>query len=205
MASDKNIPVITISRQYGAGGRTIAKALSQSFDIPWYDKDFVARTAASSGYSEEDIRREGEQLSAGGRFLNSVLNNSAAYASSHDGIFQAQKKVILDLAGSPCIIVGRCANFILREAQIPVFSIFLYADLAFRVRRAEELAEYGSMDVQKFVEKVDAQRDTYCRYYTKHALDDFTLLDVCLNAARLPMEENARVLAEMIRSAAAKT
>ena len=84
-------------------------------------------------------------------------------------------------------------------------SSLLYADLAFRVRRAEELAEYGSMDVQKFVEKVDAQRDTYCRYYTKHALDDLTLLDVCLNAARLPMEENARVLAEMIRSAAAKT
>ena len=78
MASDKNIPVITISRQYGAGGRTIAKALSQSLDIPWYDKDFVARTAASSGYSEEDSRGGGEQVAAGGRFLESVLDNSAA-------------------------------------------------------------------------------------------------------------------------------
>ena len=61
MSTEKRIPVITINRQYGAGGRTIARGLSEKSGIPWYDKDFVKKTAAESGYSEEDIQAEGEQ------------------------------------------------------------------------------------------------------------------------------------------------
>jgi cytidylate kinase len=198
MSSQSGLPVITISRQYGAGGRTIARGLSARFDIPWYDKDFVAETAAKSGYSEEDIRQEGEQLSAGGRFLNSVLNTSAAYSSSHDGIFLAQKQVIMELSASPCIIVGRCADYILKEAGIFRFSLFLYADLPFRLARARQLHENGGMDLRKYVEKVDSQRDTYYRNYTHRSLGDFSLYDLCLNSGRMSMDDNIEFIAQMI-------
>lgn len=200
MNRQSNLPVITISRQYGAGGRTIARGLSARFDIPWYDKDFVAETAAKSGYSEEDIRQEGEQLSAGGRFLNSVLNTSAAYSSSHDGIFLAQKQVIMDLSAAPCIIVGRCADYILREADVRCFSLFLYADLPFRLERAGQLHENGDMDLKKYVAKVDSQRDTYYRNYTHHFLGDVSLYDLCLNSARMSMDDNIELIAQMIEA-----
>ena len=200
MNTEKKLPVITIDREYGAGGRTVAKGLSQRFDIPWYDKDFVLNTAEASGYSVEEISKEGEQLSSGSRILNSVMNNSAAYSSSHDRIFEAQKKVILNLAKSPCIIVGRCANFILREAGIPAFSIFLYADMELRIRRAGELAENGSINLRKYVEKIDAQRDNYCRNYTHHSLGDYHVHDLCLNSGRMSMEQNIDLIAQMIEN-----
>lgn len=202
MSENKKIPVITINREYGAGGRTIAKGLAKKFDIPWYDRDFVLKTAKESGYSIEDIDKEGERLSSGSRFLNTVLNNSAAYASSHDGIYEAQKHVILDLSKQPCIIVGRCANFILREANIPAFSVFLYADLELRIKRAGELAENGSMELRRFVEKVDTQRDNYCRNYTHHSMGDYHLYDLCLNSGLMSMDDNVELIASMIEKAA---
>ncbi|MGI5988913.1 MAG: AAA family ATPase [Lachnospiraceae bacterium] len=200
MDSQLKLPVITISRQYGAGGRTIARGLSKKFGIPWYDKDFVSETALKSGYSEEDINSEGERLSAGSRFLNSVLNSAASYSSSHDGIYLAQKQVILELSASPCIIVGRCANYILKEAKIPCVSIFLYADLKSRLKRAAELGENGGMNLEKYVEKVDSQRDTYCRNYTHHPLGDCSLYDLCLNTGRMSVDDNVELCAKMIEA-----
>ena len=106
-------PVITISREYAAYGRTIAAGLSSRLGIPFYGKDFVKETAKQSGYSEEVIVREGEDMSPASKFMNSLLNNANAYSSSYDGIYKAQKEVILNLAQKPCIIVGRCADHIL--------------------------------------------------------------------------------------------
>ena len=76
-------PLITISRQYAAYGRTVAKGLSERLGIPYYDRDFVKKTAESSGYAEEDIIREGEDISKGSRFWNSFLNNATVYSSSY--------------------------------------------------------------------------------------------------------------------------
>lgn len=198
MSTDRKLPVVTISREYGAGGRTIAKGLSEKLGIPWYDRDFVIKTAQESGYSIEDIEKEGEQMSSGSRFLNSVLNNAAPYSSSHDGIFQAQKQAILDLAKSPCIIVGRCANFILREAHVKTFDIFLYADIELRIKRAGELAENNEMDLRRYVEKIDAQRDNYYLNYTHHAQGDYHLYDLCLNSGILTTEQNVALITQMI-------
>ena len=116
--------IITISREYGAGGRTVARGLAQELGIEYYDIDFVRMTAKLSGYSEDDIRREGEDMSGGRKFINQFLSTNA-YNSSYDAIFEAQREVILDLAKKPCIIVGRCSNMILREEGIDSFDIFL--------------------------------------------------------------------------------
>lgn len=193
------MPVITISREYGAGGRSIAKGLSKKLGIPWYDRDFVRLTAKRSGYSEEEITDEGETISDSTRFLNSILNNMAAYTSSHDAIYRAQKEAILELARNPCIIVGRCSNKILREAGIPSFDVFLHAALAIRIKRAEALVPEDVSNVAKFVEKVDEQRDNYYKLYTgslRNQAQDYT---VCLDTGIVDYDSCIEVLAQMIR------
>ncbi len=90
--SERKYPVITISREFGAGGHSIARVVSERLGIPYYDRDFAKQAAARSGYSQEDIDREGENLSRSARLLDNILNNSAGYFSSHDVIYQAQKE-----------------------------------------------------------------------------------------------------------------
>ena len=91
--SERKYPVITISREFGAGGHSIARVVSERLGIPYYDRDFAKQAAARSGYSQEDIDREGENLSRSARLLDNILNNSAGYFSSHDAIYQAQKEL----------------------------------------------------------------------------------------------------------------
>ena len=154
MNAVKKYPVITISREYGALGRTLAAELSERLGIPYYDKDFVKKAADESGYAEEEVKTEGEELKPSSRMLNSILNSAVSYSSSHDAIFKAQKKVVLELAKDPCIIVGRCADHILREAGADVFCIYLYAAVKDRIGRAEELGENGSANIQKYIENI---------------------------------------------------
>ncbi len=197
----KTYPVITISREYGAGGRTVAKGLAEKLGIPWYDKDFVKEAAKESGYSVEDIEREGEELSHASRIMNSILNNAVSYTSSHDGIFRAQIAEVLKLSASPCIIVGRCSNLILRDAGVPSFDIFLYSDLEHRMQRAAELAENDGMDLKKYIAKRDTLRETYYQNYTHHELGDYHDYDVSINTGKIGMQATIELLASMIQSA----
>ena len=189
MSETKNRPVITISRQYGAGGRTVARGLSEFLNIPWYDRDFVKKTAEKSGYTEDEVKRAGEEISHAGSVMNNLLNNIASYISSYDAINEAEKKVILDLSKNPCIIVGRCANIILRRAEIPSFDIFLTGDEEFRLARTKELAEFGQADPKKYLDERDRMRETYYRHYTGHEFGDYRDYDVIINTAKVTPEE----------------
>lgn len=182
-------PVITISRQYGAGGRTVAKGLSEHLGIPWYDRDFVAKTAEKSGYTVEEVNRAGEEISQAGSVMNSLLNNVASYISSYDAIHTAELKVILDLSKNPCIIVGRCANIILAQNDIPSFNIFLMGDEKFRLNRTKELNEFGKMDPKKYMDERDRLRATYYRHYTGHELGDYRDFDLIVNTAKISPED----------------
>ena len=189
--------VITISREYGAYGRSVAKALSKRLGIEYYDVDFVRMTAKKSGYSEEDVSREGESLSAKTRFINTFLSTSA-YNSSYDEIFLAQKEVILDLAKKPCIMVGRCSNIILREAGVKTFDVFLHADHAFRKEHALELNEYGKADVDKYIERCDHWRKTYYRVYTGHEMGNYHDYDIIIDVGRIGVEKTLDLLVNLI-------
>lgn len=198
-------PVITISREYGSYGRTIAKALSEQLGVPYYDHDFVKETAKQSGYSEEDITKEGESLSTGSRILNKILNNTTAYTSSHDAIFQAQREVILKLAESPCIIVGRCANHILQEAGVNSFDIFLYADMEFRKERAHQLLVEDGIDpetiaIEKLVNKVDNGRAVYYKQYTGQELGYYKNYNICLDVGTVGVEQSIQMLVDILKA-----
>ncbi|HCI74549.1 MAG TPA: cytidylate kinase-like family protein [Lachnospiraceae bacterium] len=189
--------VITISREYGAYGRSVARALSQSLGIEFYDVDFIRMTAEKSGYSEEDVSREGELLSAGSRFINSFLSTSA-YNSSYDEIFQAQKEVVLELAKKPCIMVGRCSNIILREAGVKTFDVFLHADRDFRRAHALELNEYGKMDVERYMDRCDHWRKTYYRAYTGHEMGDYHDYDLSIDVGKIGLDRTIELLTSML-------
>ncbi|MDO4523411.1 MAG: cytidylate kinase-like family protein [Eubacteriales bacterium] len=198
---EKNYPVITISREYAAYGRTVAAALSERLGIPYYDKDFVRETAKQSGYSEEDIAREGEDMSRGSKIMNTLLNNATRYTSSYDGIYKAQREVILQLAKSPCIIVGRCADYILQEAGVDSFDIYLYADVEHRMIRARELEADPDVDVRKIIAKKDAQRSIYYKQYTGREMGYSGNYDICLDIGKFGVEKCVELLCELIKEA----
>ena len=197
----KSLPVITINREYGAGGRALAKILSEKLGIPYYDKDFVAKTVEESGYEKEDVEREGEEMSKPSQLLNDLLNGTVSYSSSHDAIFKAEKKVILKLAETPCIMVGRCADHIVKEAGIDNVSIYLHAPFEMRLKRAEELAEYGKMKPEKYIEDHDNKRRTFYRYYTGCEMFDAANYTFSFDVGKVSIPRCAQIVIDMIENA----
>ena len=191
--------IITISREYGALGHTIAGELAQRLGVEYYDKDLVKLTAQVSGYSVEDIEREGEDLRRSSQVLNSILNSAVSYTSSHDEIFKAQKKVVLELSKSPCIIVGRCADHILREAGVDAFSIYLYASLQDRMARAQDLAENGDMRLDKYIEKRDRLRRTYYKKYTGCDMGNANNYNICFDTGRIRIETCTDIVLQILQ------
>ncbi|MBP3218798.1 MAG: cytidylate kinase-like family protein [Lachnospiraceae bacterium] len=194
-------PVITISREFGAGGRSIAKRLSEELGIPYYDKDIVARAAEKSGYTKEEIEREGEDISRASHMLGGFLSFGAAagYNNQYDEIFRAQAKAILEFAQEPCILVGRCADSILREAGIDCFNVFLYADLEHRVHRIEERDHEQGAKVRKMVDKRDQQRKEYYKVYTGSELGDYHNYDISLDTGVIGYDQCVEIIAGIVR------
>ncbi|MBQ6636993.1 MAG: cytidylate kinase-like family protein [Lachnospiraceae bacterium] len=185
MDAEKKYPVITISREYGALGSSLAKALSDRLGIPYYDRDFVKKTVEKSGYEQEEVEHESEDMSTSTKMLNSFLNSAVSFSSSYDRIFAAQKQVVLELAVSPCIIVGRCADHILKEAGIDALSIFLFASVNDRRKRATELAENGDMNLDKYIEKRDKLRRTYYKTYTGCEMGNANNYTICFDTGKI--------------------
>lgn len=200
MAQNQQPQVITISRQYGAGGHSLAKRLSEKLGIPYYDVDFVRLTAKISGYSEDEIKREGEDMHASSRFINRFLTN-ASFSNPYDEIFQAQKAVILGLAKKPCIIVGRCSNIILREEGIPSFDVFLSASREYRLARAAELEENqgkSPAELEKYLERRDHWRRTYYKAYTSHDMGEAADYHLCLDVSRFGIDRCTELITELL-------
>jgi cytidylate kinase len=123
--SERKYPVITISREFGAGGHSIARVVSERLGIPYYDRDFAKQAAARSGYSQEDIDREGENLSRSARLLDNILNNSAGYFSSHDAIYQAQKELILQSQQNRTVLLSAAVPIL--SCETPVFPVWIFS------------------------------------------------------------------------------
>ena len=191
--------IITISREYGALGHTIAGELAQRLGVEYYDKDLVKLTAQVSGYSVEDIEREGEDMSNRARWINNLLDNMASYTSSYDRIYEAQRALVLELAKKPGIIVGRCANIILQEAGIESFNIFLYADREHKLQRTMELGEYGQQDPEKFMERRDHLRRVYYKAYTNHEFGDYRDYNICLDTGVIGKERCVDILESILK------
>lgn len=189
--------VITISRNYGSHGHELAQKLSERLGIPYYDRDFVRKTAAESGFSQELIDEDGEKIKIGTKVLE--LLSPASLNSSHDEIFKAQSRVVLELSASPCIIVGRCSNYILREAGIPSFDIYLTADKAWRVDNAMNHQTKKEDVTEQYITKKDNERSNYYKLYTGHPMGMASDYSICLDVGKIGMDKCVDIICELLK------
>ena len=183
--------VITISREYGSGGRLIAKKLSEELGITFYDKQLIAEVAKKTGFSENFIRDTEHQRPTNSFLFD--LYTTVATPSVPDQVFIAQAKVIKEAAAKEsCVIVGRCADYILRD-EPNVLRVFVHAPLDQRIRRARE--EYGAEEgnLESFVIRQDKARASYHNYFAAGRWGQSREYDLCVNS-RIGIDASVQVI-----------
>ena len=164
-----SIPVITISREYGSGGRAIGERLAKELGIPFYDKELIFMAAKESGLSEEYIKKTEQMKSTS--FLYG-LYMGAQQLPMNDQIFLVQSKIIRQVASEgPCVIVGRCADYVLRERK-DLLNVFIHAPLSFRAERAQQVYEKQANNMEEFVRKKDKKRASFYNYFSQNKWGD---------------------------------
>lgn len=164
--------IITISRQYGSGGREIGEKLAAKLGIPFYDNEIITRAAKESGFAIEAFQRAEQKASNSLLYsiamgLNSYGNQDFGFTnlSLEDKIYLAQSEVIHKMAAEgPCVIVGRCADYILRNNK-NVVNVFIWATLESRVRRAVESYQLPEHKAAEQILKIDKRRANYYNYH----------------------------------------
>ncbi len=179
--------VVTIAREYGSGGRYVGKILSELLEIPLYDKEMIHLVSKESGLSPKYIETvEQKKSNIGGNFYN-----------NDDKLFIAESKVIKKLAKSSCIIVGRCADYIL-EKEKNVFRVFLYSSDEEKEKRAIKYYGLKEKSASKEIKKVNREREKHYRYYTNRNWKDFSHYELVLNVDTFGVEKTAEIIKEAI-------
>ena len=192
---DKNI-VITIARQYGSGGRTIAQMLSERLGIHYYDKELLRLASEDSGINEDLFRNADEKIKNTKLFkiAHSVYHGELIPPESEDftsmeNLFNYQAKIIRELAEKEsCVIIGRCSNYILKDYP-NVLRVFIHADWDFRMEKAAEKLSMSQKEIEKFLQKDDKRKDEYYRRFTGEEWKDATQYDLCLDSSKLGYEK----------------
>lgn len=187
--------IITISREYASGGSQIGKMLSEKLGIPCYDREIIGKVAAESGLCEKFIEDKGEygnKVAIETYFATGMYYNGP---SVEDSIWAIQHQIIEELAEKePCIIVGRCADYILRK-RTDVLNVFIHADKKTRAKYlAEELKE-NVLDPEKYLKELDRRRSTYVQFYTDMKWGDSRQYDITLNTGKISFNQCVEILA----------
>lgn len=196
--------IITIGRECGSGGHTIGKLLAQRLGLTFYDKEIVEMAAAKTKLSPDFIRTHGEYFQGGSlghiigygtRFDGAVKTGSALT----DQLNQVQREIILEVAEKePCVIVGRCADCVLR-GKYPTLNVFIHSDMPYKVERS--IQEHG-LDRDKaanILTRRDKARAHHYRFYTDQKWGDVRNYDLCLDSGRLGEETCVDILADAYR------
>lgn len=188
--------VITISREFGSGGRTVGKQTAKLLGIPCYDQEVIEKVAQESGFAKEYIKERGEYTPYGGWFAQALTGRSARGTSPQDDLWVIQRKVILELAQKPCVIVGRCADYILRD-EADLLKAFIYADMDKRADRIVRL--YGETEeapVKRLKDK-DKRRAAYYNFYTDTQWGSVHSYHISLDSGALGIDKCAEILASL--------
>ena len=187
--------VITISREFGSGGRTIGRKVAEKLGIPCYDAEIIEKIAEESGYSGDYIRSEGE--GASDRWLSNLFSNRAMGPTNQDTIWVIQSRIIRELAEKgPCVIVGRCADYVLR-GQADLLNVFIHADPQ---KRAERIVrEYGERDASPLdrIREKDRRKAAYHRFYTDLKWGHAQNYHLCLDSGVLGIDKCAELIASL--------
>jgi cytidylate kinase len=189
--------IITISREFGSGGRTIGRQTAMRLNIPCYDAELIEKIAQESGFSKDYIQEQGEYAASGNWLANAFSGRDRNGHSYQDDLWAIQQKVILELAAKgPCVIVGRCADYILRN-QADCLRVFIHADMAARAKRiVEQYGERTDSPEQRLRDK-DKRRAAYYQIYTDTKWGDVGNYDITLNSGVLGIDKCVELLAEL--------
>ena len=158
--------IITISREFGSGGRTIGKEVAEKLGIPCYDQELIVKIAEENGFAKDFIAERGEYTASSGWFANGLAAQNHNGYSTSDYIWNIQRKVIMELAEKgPCVIVGRCADFILNDIQDCV-KVFIHASIEHRAERIVRVYGENDIKVEKRLRDKDKRRKAYYQLYT---------------------------------------
>lgn len=191
--------VIAISREFGSGGRTVGKLTAEKLGIPCYDQELIQKIAEESGLCEEYIAEHSEYATHGNWFANALSNRDYYGHSVQDDIWFVQRKVIMELAEKgPCVIVGRCADYILQDTA-ECITAFIHADSKSRAERI--VTQYGESDVapERRLRDKDKRRAAYYQFYTDRKWGDVNNYDIALSTSALGIEKCAQILADLYK------
>ena len=190
--------IITISREFGSGGRTIGKMVAEKLGIPCYDQEMIQKIAAQSGFSEDYIKNEGEYIAGG--WLSGVFSSRAWGSTNQDQIWLMQHRIITELAEQgPCVIVGRCADSILR-GKADCLRVFIHASMEYRANRiVKEYGERTESPEQRLKEK-DKCRAAYYRFYTDTKWGYAPNYHVSLDSSTWGIEKCVDIILDLYRT-----
>ena len=201
-----NFPVITISRQYGSGGREIGEHISKILGIPLVDKELI-KDAASKGELNEEIIRTSEETATNSLLYTLAMGSNVLGTTMHfgykmpinDRLFILQSEAIKEYAAKgSCVIIGRCADYVLRE-EPSLFRIFVYGDLDHRAARVRERhPEIKSSQVIDVINKTDKRRASYYNFYTGNKWGKYDNYDMAINSSTFGVLETAKIIAAAV-------
>lgn len=197
--------VITIGRQFGSGGRYVGRLLAEKLGIPFYDKELLSEAAKISGICEEVLEDHDEKPSRS--LLFSMMGSAPMRADAsmmymemplNHRIFMAQFDAIRQIAAQgPCIIVGRCADYVLREQKNAV-SFFVKADMDSRIERAVKYYDIERDKAEDAIRKADKRRASYYNYYASGTWGNVDNYDLCVDTGVIGVEGAVELMARFV-------
>lgn len=195
------LPVITISRQFGSGGHEVGERLARELNVPFYDKALIAMAAKQSGLSEEVFANADEKATSS--LLYSMVMGSYSFGARvpginempiNDKLFIIQSDIIKKAAAEgPCVVIGRCADYILREHE-NCLNVFIHANKEDRIRRSIAKKDCEERKASDFVTKKDKQRANYYNFYSNKRWDDLQNYDITIDTSRFTVDEAVELL-----------
>lgn len=190
-----NNRIITISREFGSGGRTIGKKAAEKLGIPCYDNELLQKIAGESGFAESYVKDAGEYAPSG--FLSSVFSNRTLGPTNEDRLWEIQYKLITDLAGKgPCVIVGRCADYILQN-KADCLRVFIHASMEYRAERIVKVYGEREESPEQRLRDKDKRRAAYHRFYTNMKWGHAQNYHICLDSGALGIDACVKIVTQL--------
>ncbi len=187
--------IITLSREYGSGGRYVGKLIADKLGIKFYDKDFIIKLAEETGLSEEYIENNEQK-----RDILSTLDNGYYFGlNNSDELFLKESELIKEISNKEsCVIIGRCADFILRDKP-NVVRVFIYSDMENKIKRATTYYGLNKENAEKEIRRIDKLRANHYKYYTEKEWHNLSNYDICINSDILGVENVAEMICETVK------
>lgn len=199
--------IITIGRQFGSGGRSIGQKIAEKLNIHFYDKELISIAAKESGTDPEIFKDVDEK--AANSLLYSLSTGMYGFGSGfsamgdlpvNDKLYLLQHKIIKEIAEKEsCVIVGRCADYVLRENPNCV-NIFIYADMAFRKEQSVKKHGIDEARAEHIINKTDKSRANYYSFYSGQKWGMAENYDLCINSSKLSEDKIVDLIIDYIKS-----